>query len=117
GAEARTGLCLHVGQGASHRSFQAERPGGLPRRQFIKMKPICIRKAIIYGAGDLRIDEEWYDPAALKATEVLVQTQATGFSTGTDLGNYQGRSTEVPGAPEYPRWVGYSNVGLVVAVG
>ena len=72
---------------------------------------------MIYGAGDLRIDDEWYDPATLKATEVLVRTRASGFSTGTDLGNYQGRSFEVPGAPQYPRWVGYSNVGVVAAVG
>jgi threonine dehydrogenase-like Zn-dependent dehydrogenase len=81
------------------------------------MNAIRIRKAILYGAGDLRIEEELYDPSTLKPTEVLVRTAATGFSTGTDLANYQGRSTEVPGAPDYPRAVGYSNVGIVAAVG
>ena len=46
-----------------------------------------------------------------------MKTEVSGFSTGTDLGNYEGRSTEVPGAPSYPRSVGYSNVGMVVAAG
>ncbi len=52
----------------------------------------------------------------LDRQEVLVRTLATGFSTGTDLANYQGRSTEV-GGPDYPRTVGYSNVGVVEAAG
>lgn len=74
---------------------------------------ITIRKAMLYGAGDLRLDEELLDPASLAPGQVLVRTEMTGFSTGTDLGNYDGRSTEVPGAPEYPRPVGYSNVGVI----
>jgi NADPH:quinone reductase-like Zn-dependent oxidoreductase len=55
--------------------------------------------------------------ATLKPREVFVQTEVTGFSTGTDLANYEGRSTEVPGAPGYPRGVGYSNIGIVESVG
>jgi threonine dehydrogenase-like Zn-dependent dehydrogenase len=78
---------------------------------------LLIKKAILYGAGDLRLDEEPFDPSSLQAHEVLVRTIATGFSTGTDLANYQGRSTEVPGAPDYPRPVGYSNVGVVDIAG
>src|SRR5690349_3326386 len=77
------------------------------------MVTITIRKAMLYGAGDLRLDEEEYDVSSLRADEILVRTEMTGFSTGTDLGNYDGRSTEVPGAPGYPRTVGYSNVGRV----
>jgi threonine dehydrogenase-like Zn-dependent dehydrogenase len=76
-----------------------------------------IKRAILHGAEDLRIEEELYDPGALKPRELFIQTEVTGFSTGTDLGNYEGRSTEVPNAPGYPRSVGYSNVGLVEAVG
>ena len=71
---------------------------------------------MMYGAGDLRLDEEGL-AAVPGPSEVLVQTEFTGFSTGTDLGNFEGRSTEVPGAPPYPRAVGYSNVGIVAAVG
>jgi threonine dehydrogenase-like Zn-dependent dehydrogenase len=46
-----------------------------------------------------------------------VETQVTALSTGTDLGNYLGSSIYVPGAPGYPRPVGYSNVGVVCGVG
>lgn len=80
-------------------------------------QPVLIQKAVLHGAGDLRLEEETFDLAGLKPTEIFVDTQVTGFSTGTDLGNYEGRSTEVPGAPDYPRAVGYSNVGVVRAVG
>ncbi|MFN7920685.1 MAG: zinc-binding alcohol dehydrogenase [Bryobacteraceae bacterium] len=76
-----------------------------------------MRQAILYGAGDLRIEDRPLDPSSLGANQVYVETIVSGFSTGTDLGNYEGRSTEVPGAPDYPRWVGYSNVGMVRAVG
>jgi threonine dehydrogenase-like Zn-dependent dehydrogenase len=78
---------------------------------------IDIKKAILYGAHDLRIDHEPYDPATLGPNQVLVRTLASGFSTGTDLANYLGRSTELPGAPEYPRAVGYSNAGVVWKAG
>jgi threonine dehydrogenase-like Zn-dependent dehydrogenase len=77
------------------------------------MTLIRIKKAVLHGAGDLRLEEELYDPEHLGAFEVFVETEVTGFSTGTDLGNYEGRSTELPGAPDYPRTVGYSNVGRV----
>jgi threonine dehydrogenase-like Zn-dependent dehydrogenase len=53
----------------------------------------------------------------MEAGEVLVETVVSALSTGTDLGNYEGGSIYVPGAPDYPRWVGYSNVGRVIAAG
>jgi len=74
-------------------------------------------QAILYGAGDLRLEERPLDRTALQPDEVYVETEVSALSTGTDLGNYQGRSKEVPGAPDYPRWVGYSNVGVVRAAG
>lgn len=76
-----------------------------------------VRQAILYGAGDLRIEERTIDESALALDEVLVSTEVSALSTGTDLGNYLGDSTYVPDAPNYPRWVGYSNVGRVVATG
>ena len=78
---------------------------------------IEIKKAVLHGAGDLRIESERFDSESLKPTEVLVRTIASGFSTGTDLANYLGRSTELPGAPDYPRAVGYSNAGVVWKTG
>ncbi|MBM3795836.1 MAG: zinc-binding alcohol dehydrogenase [Acidobacteria bacterium] len=73
--------------------------------------------AIMYGAGDLRLEERPIEQSPLAPDEVYVETEVTALSTGTDLGNYLGRSTDVPGAPDYPRAVGYSNVGVVRDVG
>lgn len=75
-----------------------------------------IRRAVLHGKGDLRIETAVL-PDRLDAHQLLVQTEFTALSTGTDLGNYLGDSTYVPGAPDYPRWVGYSNAGLVCATG
>ena len=55
--------------------------------------------------------------AALAPGEAFVETGITALSTGTDLGNFEGRSTEVPGAPDYPRAIGYSNAGVVRLAG
>jgi threonine dehydrogenase-like Zn-dependent dehydrogenase len=76
-----------------------------------------MRKAILYGAGDLRIEEHALDVDALLPNQAYVETEVTALSTGTDLGNYLGHSTFVPGAPAYPRAVGYSNVGMIRRAG
>jgi len=76
-----------------------------------------IHQAMLYGAGDLRLEEREIDLANLAPGEAFIETQVTALSTGTDLGNYEGRSTEVPGAPGYPRAVGYSNAGTVRCAG
>ncbi len=75
-----------------------------------------IRRAVLHGKRDLRIEESDLS-AELKPNQVLVETEISALSTGTDLGNYLGDSTYVPGAPGYPRWVGYSNVGRITAAG
>jgi threonine dehydrogenase-like Zn-dependent dehydrogenase len=76
-----------------------------------------MRQAILYGARDLRIEDVPLDSASLQSNEIYVETEVSALSTGTDLGNYLGDSTYVPGAPTYPRWIGYSNVGVVRKVG
>lgn len=76
-----------------------------------------MRQAILYGAGDLRIEERALNVADLQPDQIYVETEVTALSTGTDLGNYLGNSTDIPGAPDYPRAVGYSNVGVVRAIG
>jgi len=75
-----------------------------------------MRQAILYGRGDLRLEERPLDAGTLPAGTVYVETEVSALSTGTDLGNYLGNSTYVPGAPDYPRPVGYSNVGVVRGV-
>lgn len=72
---------------------------------------MSIQRAILFGPRDLRFIEE-PEPEVLD-NQIYVETEVTALSTGTDLGNYEGRSTEVPGAPDYPRAVGYSNVGII----
>jgi threonine dehydrogenase-like Zn-dependent dehydrogenase len=76
-----------------------------------------VKQAILYGAGDLRIEERPLNTDELEPSQVYVQTEVTALSTGTDLGNYLGNSTDIPGAPGYPRAVGYSNVGIVRGIG
>ncbi|MBS1873311.1 MAG: zinc-binding dehydrogenase [Acidobacteria bacterium] len=75
-----------------------------------------IRRAVLHGKCDLRMETATL-PDVLEPSEILVRTEVSALSTGTDLGNYLGDSTYVPGAPNYPRWVGYSNAGRVLAVG
>lgn len=75
-----------------------------------------IRKALLHGKYDLRI-ESVSIPDELAVGQVLVETQVSALSTGTDLGNYLGDSRYVPGAPDYPRGLGYSNAGLVRGIG
>ncbi|MDQ2944816.1 MAG: zinc-binding dehydrogenase, partial [Acidobacteriota bacterium] len=75
-----------------------------------------IERAVLHGKGDLRIETDSI-PDSLASDQILVQTEVSALSTGTDLGNYLGESTYVPGAPDYPRWVGYSNAGVVRGIG
>lgn len=74
---------------------------------------VTIHKAILHGARDLRWETEDVSLLTLGEHQVFVETEVSALSTGTDLANYLGRSREVPGAPDYPRWVGYNNVGVV----
>jgi threonine dehydrogenase-like Zn-dependent dehydrogenase len=76
-----------------------------------------MKQAIVYGAGDLRIEERSLEEQPLQPHQVYVETEITAFSTGTELGNYLGDSTYVPNAPDYPRGIGYSNVGVIRRVG
>ena len=72
--------------------------------------------AMLHGPRDLRIEEQPLDTANLKPDELWIETEITAFKIGTDRGNYEG-ADPVPGAPDYPRWVGDSSLGIVRAVG
>ncbi|MBI5879756.1 MAG: zinc-binding alcohol dehydrogenase [Chloroflexi bacterium] len=75
-----------------------------------------IKAAVLHGPRDLRVEDRALAVETLKPDELWVQTEVSALSTGTDRGNYEG-AQRVPGAPDYPRWVGYSNVGIVRGVG
>jgi threonine dehydrogenase-like Zn-dependent dehydrogenase len=72
--------------------------------------------AILHGPRDLRIEEQPLKTVDLKPDEVWIETQITALKIGTDRGNYEG-AQRVPGAPDYPRWVGDSNLGIVRGLG
>ena len=76
-----------------------------------------MKQAILYGARDLRIEDSSLDCENLQPDQIYAETIVSALSTGTDLGNYLGDSTYVPGAPDYPRRIGYSNVAVVRRVG
>lgn len=75
-----------------------------------------MKRAILYGPRDLRLEEFSLETDQLGPNDVWVETQITALKIGTDRGNYEG-AEQVPGAPDYPRWVGDSNLGVVRAVG
>lgn len=72
--------------------------------------------ATLHGPRDMTIDEVPLDTSKLKPHDIWVETDITALKIGTDRGNYEG-AERVPGAPDYPRWVGDSNLGHVRAVG
>ncbi len=71
--------------------------------------------AVLHGPRDLRLEEQPLD-TDLGPTQIHVETEISALKIGTDRGNYEG-AERVPGAPDYPRWVGDSNLGVVRAVG
>lgn len=72
--------------------------------------------AVLHGPRDLRIEEQSLDTGNLLPDEIWVETRISALKIGTDRGNYEG-AERVPGAPDYPRWVGDSNLGIVRGVG
>ncbi|MCH2130644.1 MAG: zinc-binding alcohol dehydrogenase [Pirellulaceae bacterium] len=72
--------------------------------------------AILYGPRDLRIEEQPLETQNLLPDQIWVETQISALKIGTDRGNYEG-AEKVPEAPNYPRPVGDSNLGLVRGVG
>ena len=75
-----------------------------------------MRIAILHGPRDLRIEDQPLNVDSLAADEIHVETEISALKIGTDRGNYEG-AEQVPGAPDYPRWVGDSNLGVVRQVG
>ena len=72
--------------------------------------------AILHGPRDLRIEEHPLETENLGPRQIWTRTRISALKIGTDRGNFEG-AEQVPGAPDFPRWVGDSNLGIVEAVG
>ena len=75
-----------------------------------------MKKAILHGPRDLRIEDVPLDTSNLGPRDIWAQTEISALKIGTDRGNYEG-AEKVPEAPHYPRGVGDSNLGIVRGVG
>lgn len=79
-----------------------------------------IKQVVVTGQNQVELQEGVLDERPLERDEVLIETEATFISTGTELANYTGREPKVfqPGQwCTYPWKSGYANVGIVQAVG
>ena len=79
-----------------------------------------IREVVVTGQNQVELQTADIDAPALAANEVLIDTEYTFISSGTELANYTGREPKVFQKGEwceYPWRSGYANVGIVREVG
>lgn len=76
------------------------------------------RRVVFTAPGDVRLEEA---PAASPGPgQLLIETRRTLISTGTELAHLAGPPWTNPGGhalPTYPHATGYSNAGIVAAIG
>ena len=79
-----------------------------------------IREVVVTGQNRVELQTADIDAPVLAPNELLIDTEYTFISSGTELANYTGREPKVfqKGAwCEYPWRSGYANVGVVSDVG
>lgn len=79
-----------------------------------------IREVVVTGQNQVELQTADMDAPVLASNELLIDTEYTFISSGTELANYTGREPKVfqKGAwCEYPWRSGYANVGVVRNVG
>ena len=79
-----------------------------------------IREVVVTGQNQVELQTADIDAPVLAPGELLIDTEYTFISSGTELANYTGREPKVfqKGAwCEYPWRSGYANVGIVREVG
>jgi len=79
-----------------------------------------IREVVVTGQNEVELQTRELDETALGSGELLIESEATFISAGTELANYTGREPKVflPNQwCSYPWPSGYGNVGKVLAVG
>jgi 2-desacetyl-2-hydroxyethyl bacteriochlorophyllide A dehydrogenase len=86
----------------------------------IQEKSMKIKEVVVTGQNQVQLQEAELDDKNLGANELLIETEHTFISTGTELANYTGKEPKVfqPGTwCAYPWRSGYANVGIVRSVG
>ena len=79
-----------------------------------------IREVVVTGQNQVALQTAEVDPRGLASNELLIDTEYTFISSGTELANYTGREPKVFQKGEwceYPWRSGYANVGIVREVG
>jgi 2-desacetyl-2-hydroxyethyl bacteriochlorophyllide A dehydrogenase len=79
-----------------------------------------IKQVVVTGQNEAELQSLQFDHEQLDPNEVLIKTEYSFISAGTELANYTGREPQVfqPGSwCAYPWKSGYANVGIVQAVG
>ena len=79
-----------------------------------------IREVVVTGQNQVELQTADIDAPVLAPNELLIDTEYTFISSGTELANYTGREPKVfqKGAwCEYPWRSGYANVGVVRDIG
>ena len=79
-----------------------------------------IKQVVITGQSEAELQTDRLNTENLDPNQVLIETEYTYISTGTELANYSGKEPKVfqPGQwCTYPWKSGYANVGRVRAVG
>lgn len=81
---------------------------------------MLVREVVVTGQYEVELQTRELDESALGPEDLLIETEATFISAGTELANYSGREPRVFIPNQwctYPWRSGYANVGVVKAVG
>ena len=81
---------------------------------------MLVREVVVTGQNEVELQTSELDEGALGPEDLLIETEATFISAGTELANYTGREPKVFQPNQwctYPWRSGYANVGTVLAVG
>ncbi len=79
-----------------------------------------IKQVVVTGQNQVELQKSEIDDKNLGPNEMLIETECTFISAGTELANYTGKEPQVfqPGSwCAYPWKSGYANVGIVRAIG
>ncbi len=77
-----------------------------------------IREVVVRGHGEVALEESEL-PDRVERGALLIKTDSTFISAGTELAGYVGLNPgkPLPGEPDYPIRTGYCNVGRVIEAG